>query len=112
MRNMAMVTVLAIALLAAWMAPRNTQAQSPAVRPAKVVPMQNFEVEASRSGRPAFLPREWGRLVSVQRLSEEHLALFLEAENGEIHVVRLLQRGGYLYLDTTDQGGVATVLRR
>lgn len=112
MRNMAMVTVLAIALLAAWIAPRDTRAQSSAVRPAKVVPMQNFEVEASRSGRPAFLPREWGRLVSVQRLDEAHLMLILQADGGEIYFVRMIQRGGYLYLDTVDQGGVASVLRR
>jgi hypothetical protein len=82
------------------------------VSPAKLVRVPNFETEASRSNRPAYLPREWGRLVSVQRLDEAHLMLILQADGGEIYFVRMIQRGGYLYLDTVDQGGVASVLRR
>lgn len=88
-----------------------TQSTSSA-SPAKLVRVPNFETEASRSNRPAYLPREWGRLVSVQRLDEAHLMLILQADGGEIYFVRMIQRGGYFYLDTVDQGGVASVLRR
>lgn len=92
--------------------PLAPQAPQAAVAPARLEPMQNLEMDASRSGRPASIPKEWGRLVSVQRTSDRHYALFLESEGGDIYVVRLLQRGEYLYLDTYDQGGVALVIRR
>lgn len=83
-----------------------------AVQPAKLEPMQNLEMDASRSGRTASIPKEWGRLVSVQRTSDRHYVLFLESGSGEIYLVRLVQRGEYLYLDTYDQGGVALVIQR
>jgi hypothetical protein len=86
------------------------QAQS--VRPTTVERMQNMELSASASRRSAYLPPEWGKMVSVQRLSDSKLQLFLQAENGDIYFVRLTQQGEYLYLDTTDRGGVALVLRR
>lgn len=102
-------------LLVALVLMSSTAPQTPStssVSPAKLVRVPNFETEASRSNRPAYLPREWGRLVSVQRLDEARLMLILQAEGGEIYFVRMIQRGGYVYLDTVDQGGVASVLRR
>ncbi len=38
--------------------------------------------------------------------------LFLQAENGDIFPVWFTQRGNYLYLDTSDRGGVAAVIKR
>ena len=86
--------------------------QTGAVKPALLEPMQNMGVNASESGRPAYLPAEWGKLVSVQRLENDRLVMFLQSDSGEIYVVRLVQRGQYLNLDTYDQGGVALVIRR
>jgi hypothetical protein len=74
--------------------------------------MQNVELEESVSHRPAYIPMEWGRLVSVQRLDATNVELFLQAENGDIFLVRLAQRGAYLYMDTSDKGGVALVIKR
>ncbi len=107
-------SLLALMLLAALLPTRlRTQAQRErSVRPAKVEQMQNLELEASTSSRPVYIPREWGRLVSVQKTDALSYALFLQDEDGRIFVVRLAQRGGYLYLDTSDQGGVATVIKR
>jgi hypothetical protein len=104
---------LFLALVAIVVAPRTAAPQQVrSARPAVVERMQNLELSANSSRRPAYLPPEWGRLVSVQRLNDAKLELFLQAENGEIYLVRLTQQGGYLYLDTTDQGGVALVLSR
>jgi len=100
----------ALAIVALWPTAVSTQVNS--VRPETVERMQNLELNASSSRRPAYLPPEWGKLVSVQRLNDSKMQLFLQAENGEIYFVRLTQQGEYLYLDTTDQGGVALVLRR
>jgi hypothetical protein len=74
--------------------------------------MQNVEVDASSSNRPAYIPAEWGRLVSVERLDASKVQLFMQADNGDIYLVRLAQRGEYLYMDTSDKGGVALVIRR
>jgi hypothetical protein len=106
--------ILAPAALAVVVARPGILAQdsSESVRPARVVPMKNLETETSKSGRPAKIPREWGRLVSVQALSGRRVALFFENDAGEIFVVRLAELQGYYYLDTADQGGVVTVLRR
>ena len=86
--------------------------QKSAVKPAMLEPMQTMGVNASESGLPAYLPAEWGKLVSVQRIENDRYMLFLQSEQGEIYVVRLIQRGQYLNLDTYDQGGVALVIRR
>lgn len=83
-----------------------------AVRPAKVVRIRNLELNAEKSNRPAYLPAEWGRLVSVQSIGGGSYWLFLQAESGDIYLVRLTQRGNYLYVDTSDQGGVALVIPR
>lgn len=104
--------VPALVMIALWPSTVSTQVQVPSVRPEKVERMQNLELSASSSRRPAYLPPEWGKLVSVQRLNESKVQLFLQAESGDIYFVRLTQQGEYLYLDTTDQGGVALVLRR
>ena len=74
--------------------------------------MQNLELNADTSRRPSFIPPEWGKLVSVQRLNEAKIEMFLQSESGDIYLVRLTQQGEYFYLDTTDRGGVALVLRR
>jgi hypothetical protein len=103
--------VLALAVIVLWPSAVSTQ-QVNSVRPAKVERMWNLEVSADASRRPAYLPPEWGKLVSVQRLNDQKLELFLQAENGDMYFVRLTQVGEYLYLDTTDQGGVTWVLRR
>lgn len=83
-----------------------------AVRPSRVERLTNLEVSATNSNQLAYLPQEWGRLVAVQRLDALSHMLFLQAENGDIFPVRLTQRGNYLYLDTSDRGGVATVIKR
>lgn len=90
-----------------------SQNQPPAkVRPANVEVMRNMGLDAAKSGLPVYLPREWGRLVSVQKSDGAGYFLFLENEDGQIYIVRLNQRGQYLYLDTYDQGGVALVIGR
>ena len=86
--------------------------QQSKVKPAKLESLQNMGVNRSESGQPAFLPREWGRLVSVQQIEGDRYVLFLQGDDGAIYLVRLLQQGQYLYLDTYDQGGVALVIRR
>ena len=83
-----------------------------AVRPAKVTRIQNLEINSNRSYRPAYLPREWGRLVAVQPLGSTTFLLFFQADGGEIYLARLIQRGSYLYVDTYDQGGVTLVIPR
>jgi hypothetical protein len=94
-----------------WPSAVSTQ-RVPSVRPALVEQMQNLELSANSSRRPSYIPPEWGRLVSVERLSDSKVELFLQAESGEIYLVRLTQLGDYLYLDTSDRGGVTLVLRR
>lgn len=106
----ACLLVLFLSAAPARLAPR---AEQPApVRPARVEVMQNLEVTVTNSFRPAYLPREWGRLVGVERLDNIGVMLFLEAADGEIYLVRLSQRGGYLFLDTSDRGGVAIRIPR
>ncbi len=51
-----------------------------------------------------------GPMVAVEKIDVFSYVLFLEAENGDIYLVRLSQRGRNLYLDTSDEGGVALVL--
>ena len=102
---------LGILLLFAAQILASAQKNEP-VSPAQVVPMQNLETEVARSGRPAYLPAEWGRLVTVERLGPNAVTLVLEAENGDLRFVVLTQRGAYFYLDTKDQGGVVTLLSR
>ena len=101
----------AVVTMVLWPSPGSTQ-QVNSVRPATVERMQNLELSASSSRRPAYLPPEWGTLVSVQRLNDSKLQLILQAEGGDIYFVRLTQQGEYLYLDTSDEGGVTLVLRR
>ena len=103
--------VLAFVTIALWPTTVSTQ-QVSGVRPSTVARMQNLELDASSSHRPAYIPAEWGKLVSVQRLDELKIQLFLQAENGDIYLVRLSQQGEYFYLDTSDKGGVALVIRR
>lgn len=86
--------------------------RSAAVSPARVEVMQNLGATVTNSYRPTYLPREWGRLVAVERLDSTKLVLVLEGAKGEIHLVRLSQRGGYLYLDTTDRGGIVILIPR
>lgn len=103
--------ILGLVEITLWPTTLATQ-QVRGVRPSTVARMQNLEAEESSSHRPAYIPMEWGKLVSVQRLDELKMQLFLQAENGDIYLVRLTQQGQYLYLDTSDKGGVALVIRR
>jgi hypothetical protein len=82
------------------------------VRPAHLESMQNMDLNISKSGLPAYLPREWGSLVTVQKTDGAGYLLFLQNDVGEIYLVRLIQNGDYLFLDTYDRGGVALVIRR
>ena len=86
--------------------------QASSVRPSTLVRMQNLELNENSSHRPTYIPAEWGKLVSVQRLDALKVQLFLQAENGDIYLVRLSQQGEYLYLDTSDKGGVVLVIKR
>lgn len=103
--------VLIFVTIALWPTTVSTQ-QVSGVRPSTVAQMQNLELDADSSHRPAYIPAEWGKLVSVQRLDKLKVQLFLQAENGDIYLVRLTQQGEYFYLDTSDKGGVALVIRR
>lgn len=105
------VWVLLLSLLL-WPVPVYPQGEPQPVRPARVERMQNLEVTVTNSYRPAYLPREWGRLVAVERVDNTSVMLFFEGAKGEIYLVRLAQRGGYLFLDTADRGGLVTVLPR
>jgi hypothetical protein len=104
-------SILAFVAIGLCPASVSTQ-QAGAIRPATVTRMQNLELNESSSGRPAYIPAEWGKLVSVQRLDELRVQLFLQADNGEIYLVRLTQQGEYFYLDTSDKGGVVLVIKR
>lgn len=103
--------VLAFVTITLWPTTVSTQ-QVSGVRPSTVARMQNLELDASSSYRPAYIPAEWGKLVSVQRLDDLKVQLFLQGENGDIYLVRLTQQGQYFYLDTSDNGGVTLVIRR
>src|SRR5262245_39944867 len=107
--RLALVSMLSLFLLVAAASSQDRQA---GVQPAKLEAMQNAGLDLSKSGFPATLPREWGRLVSVQKTDNSGYTLFLQNDRDEIYLVRLLQRGQYLFLDTYDQGGVALVIRR
>jgi hypothetical protein len=74
--------------------------------------MRNQGLDVARSGLPVSLPREWGRLVSVQKIDNTDYSMFLENDAGEIYIVNLIQRGPYFYLNTYDNAGVALVIRR
>jgi hypothetical protein len=89
-----------------------SQDRSTAIQPARLEVLRNVGLESSKSGLPAALPHEWGKLVSVQRLEGNGYLLFLQNDAGEIYLVRLIQRGDYLYLDSYDQGGVTLVIKR
>jgi hypothetical protein len=104
------MTLLLFGLFAFRSSSQDPQQQT--ARPAKLEAMQNMGVSASDSGLPVSLPAEWGRLITVQRIDGDRIVMFLENGKGEIYLVRLLQRGQYLYLDTYDHGGVALVIRR
>ena len=104
------VLVLAVVLPVSRLWPA-AQQKGP-VQPTQVAPIENFEVDADKSFRPAYIPREWGRLVSVQKIGGLSYVLFLENEDGAIFLVRLTLRGNYLYVDTSEQGGIVTVIRR
>jgi len=82
------------------------------VQPHKLEVMRNLELESDKSDFPVALPREWGRLVSIQKLDATDYSLFLENDAGEIYVVNLIQRGRYFYLNTYDNGGTALVIKR
>jgi hypothetical protein len=103
--------VLALLTIPLWPTTLSTQ-ELGSVRPSTVARMQNLQLETSLSHRPAYIPAEWGRLVSVERLDELKVQLFLQADNGDIYLVRLTQHGEYFYLDTSDKGGVALVIKR
>jgi len=83
-----------------------------AVRPGRIERMQNFEQSVTGSFRPAYVPAEWGRLVAVQKIDDLRYLLFFQSEKGDLYLVGLIQNGSYLFLDTTDRGGIATVLPR
>jgi len=106
----ATVPLLVAVLLPSVVSTQESSGQ--AIRPARVAQIENLELDAARSNRPTYLPAEWGRLVSVQSAGEGNFWLFLEAANGSIYVVRMRQRGAYLYLDTSDQGGVTLMISR
>jgi hypothetical protein len=74
--------------------------------------MRNITLDAARSGIPASLPREWGRLVNVQKIDDTNYSLFLTNDGGEIYIVNLIQRGQYFHLNTYANGGAALVIRR
>jgi hypothetical protein len=96
-------------MLGASIAPQDS---STPVGPAKLEPMRSFAFDASTSGRPVELPRSWGRVVGIQKMDAGGYSLFLENENGEIYVVRLVERNQVLYLDNYNQSGTALVIRR
>ena len=81
-------------------------------QPGRVEAMRNQGLDTSRSGFPVVLPREWGRLISVQKTDAVDYTMFLQNDAGEIYLVNLIQRGKYLYLDTYDNGGTALVIKR
>lgn len=105
-------SLLALAAVLLPLRSSSQERQRTAVRPARLEPMQNTGILAGESGKPVYIPAEWGKLVSVQRVTGDRLMLFLQADNGEIYLVRMVQTGQYFYLDTQDQGGVALVIRR
>jgi hypothetical protein len=105
------LTILAFIAIGLWPASVSTQ-QTGGIRPSTLTPMQNLELNASSSHRSVYIPAEWGKLVSVQRLNELKVQLFLQADNGEIYLVRLTQQGEYFYLDTSDKGGVVLEIKR
>lgn len=110
--RLASLAVLAASglLLTSPLAPQE-QPKAP-VRPARVEQIQNLELAVTTSFRPAYIPLEWGRPFALTRLDALNHALLLEAENGDIFIVGLSQRGTTLFLDTSAQGGVVTVIRR
>jgi hypothetical protein len=103
--------VLVFTAMGLWPANVSTQ-QAGGIRPSTLARIQNLELDQSSSHRPAYIPAEWGKLVSVQRLDELKVQLFLQADSGEIYLVRLTQQGDYFYLDTSDKGGVVLVIKR
>jgi hypothetical protein len=89
-----------------------SQDRTKPVSPARLETMRNLGLDTAKSGFPVALPEEWGRLIAVEETDAMGYSLFLQNDRGEIYIVRLIQRGRYLYLDAYDQGGVALVIRR
>ena len=115
MKSLRSWSVATLLLLVAVVLPSVVSTQDSsgqAIWPARVAQIGNLELDTARSNRRSYLPAEWGRLVSVQPAGEGNFWLFLEAPNGSIYVVRMRQRGTYLYLDTSDQGGVTLMIPR
>jgi hypothetical protein len=104
--------LLAGILLLLFGASSASQDRTKQVGPARLETMRNLGLDTAKSGFPVALPQEWGRLTAVEETDPMGYSLFLQNDSGEIYIVRLIQRGQYLYLDTYDQGGVALVIRR
>ena len=83
-----------------------------AARTARLETLRVLGVDAADSRLPAYVPAEWGRLVTVEKTGPNNYTLFLQADSGEIFLVQLIQNGNYLFLDRYDKGGVALVLKR
>jgi len=111
---MRLKVVFLLALILTALVTQSSSQNRPDVsaQPPRVEVMRNQGLDASRSGFPVSLPREWGRLISVQKTDAVDYSMFLQNDAGEIYIVNLIQRGQYFYLNTYDYGGTALVIKR
>jgi len=107
-----LVCLFALVLIAFVTRSRSQNRPEAFAQPLKLEVMRNQGLDAGKSGFPVFLPREWGRLVSVQKTDALNYSMFLENDAGEIYIVNLIQRGQYFYLNTYDHAGAALVIKR
>lgn len=74
--------------------------------------IQNFELRTETSYRNFYVPYEWGHLVAVQAIGGTNFLLFFQSADGPVYIVNGVLHGRYLYIDTSDEGGVTVYVPR
>ena len=70
------------------------------------------EIRTETSYKNFYIPYEWGQLVSAHAVGGSNFLLFFQSADGPIYIVNAVLRGRYLYVDTSDDGGVTVYIPR
>lgn len=113
MRSWKWLLVLLVALVGFAAGRLYSQAPAPLRQTtARLVNIQNYELRTETSYKNFYVPYEWGPLVSVQAIGGTNFLLFYQSADGPVYVVNAVLRGRYLYVDTTEDGGVTIFIPR
>ena len=113
MREWKWIAILLVALVAFAAGRLYSQATPPLrQKTAKLVNIQNYELRTETSYKNFYIPGEWGQLVAVQTIGGANFLLFFQSHDGPVYVINAVQRGRFLYLDTSEEGGVTVYIPR